>query len=141
MIKVKIKRIKDVKIPSYAHAGDAGVDLYSAEDYVLNPMERKIISTGIKIATPNGYEAQVRPRSGLAAKHGISIVNTPGTIDAPYRGEIGIILINLGSEQFKIQKGDKIAQMVFNKIETAEFVEMELDETTRNEGGFGSTGK
>ncbi|MFH1827987.1 MAG: dUTP diphosphatase [Nanoarchaeota archaeon] len=141
MLKVKIEKIKEVKIPSYAHEGDAGVDLYSAEDYTLKPMERKLISTGIKIAVPRGYEAQVRPKSGIALKHGISILNTPGTIDSPYRGEVGVIVINLGLEPFEIEKGNKIAQMVFNKIEHVEFEESDLDETARNEGGFGSTGK
>ena len=142
MITVKIKKIKDVNVPSYVHDGDSGVDLCSAEEYILKPMERKLIPTGIKIAVPKGYEAQVRPKSGLALKHGLSIVNTPGTIDAPYRGEVGIIVINLGGEPYKVEKGSKIAQMVFNKVEHANFEEVsELDETTRNEGGFGSTGK
>jgi len=141
MIKVKIKKLKDVKTPSYAHKGDAGVDLYSAEDYILKPMERKLVSTGIKIALPEGYEAQVRPKSGLAVKHGISIVNTPGTIDAGYRGEVCVIAINLGNEEFKIEKNSKIAQMVFKKVEEAELEEVEeLDDTIRGEGGFGSTG-
>ena len=142
MVKVKIKKIKDnAIIPKYAHEGDAGVDLYSTEEYILKPGERVLVSTGIKIAIPRGYEAQVRPKSGLAVKHGISIVNTPGTIDADYRGEIGIITINLGQEDFKIKKGKKIAQMVFNKVEEAEFEETEeLEETTRGQGGFGSTG-
>jgi len=141
MIKVKIKKLKDVKTPSYAHKGDAGVDLYSAEDYILKPMERKLVSTGIKIAVPLGYEAQVRPKSGLAIKHGISIVNTPGTIDSGYRGEVCVIAINLGNEDYKIEKNSKIAQMVFKKVEEAELEEVEeLDDTTRGEGGFGSTG-
>ena len=141
MIKVKIKKLKDVKTPAYAHKGDAGVDLYSAEDYILKPMERKLVSTGIKIAIPLGYEAQIRPKSGLAVKHGISIVNTPGTIDAQYRGEVCVIAINLGNEDFKIEKNSKIAQMVFKKVEEAELEEVEeLDDTTRGEGGFGSTG-
>ncbi len=142
MVKVKIKKIKDnAIIPKYAHEGDAGVDLYSTEEYILKPGERVLVSTGIKIAIPRGYEAQVRPKSGLAVKHGISIVNTPGTIDADYRGEIGIITINLGQEEFKIEKGKKIAQMIFNKVEEAEFEETEeLEETTRGQGGFGSTG-
>lgn len=142
MIKVKIKKIKDnAIIPKYAHQGDAGVDLYSIEDYLLKPSERVLVSTGIKISIPKGYEAQIRPKSGLALNQGISIVNTPGTIDADYRGEIGIITINLGKEDFKIEKGKKIAQMIFNKVEEAEFEEVEeLENTTRGEGGFGSTG-
>jgi len=142
MVKIKIKKIKDnAIIPEYAHDGDAGVDLYSTEDYLLKPGERVLVSTGIKIAIPKGYEAQVRPKSGLAIKNGLSIVNTPGTIDSPYRGEVQIIAINLGKENIKIEKQTKVAQMVINKIEEAEFEEVdELDNTTRGEGGFGSTG-
>ena len=142
MVKIKIKKIKDnAIIPEYAHDGDAGVDLYSTEDYLLKPGERVLVSTGIKIAIPKGYEAQVRPKSGLAIKNGLSIVNTPGTIDSPYRGEVQIIAINLGKENIKIEKQTKVAQMVINKIEEAEFEEVdELDSTTRGEGGFGSTG-
>lgn len=142
MIKVKIKKIKDNAIlPKYAHKGDAGVDLYSTGDYTLKPGERVLVSTGIKIAVPKGYEAQIRPKSGLALNHGISIVNTPGTIDSSYRGEVRIIIINHGKENFKIEKGKKIAQMIFNKVEEAEFEEIEeLDNTARGEGGFGSTG-
>jgi len=142
MIKVKIKKIKDnAVIPKYAHEGDAGVDLYSTEDYTLKPGERTLVSTGIKIALPPGHEAQVRPKSGLAIKHGISVVNTPGTVDAGYRGEVCCIVINHGNEEFKIEKEKKIAQMVFNKVEEAEFEEVEeLDGTKRGEGGFGSTG-
>jgi len=142
MINVKIKKIKDnAIIPKYVHEGDSGVDLYSAEDYLLKPGERVLVSTGLKIAIPKGYEAQIRPKSGLALNNGVSIVNTPGTIDAGYRGEIGIITINLGKENFKIEKGKKIAQMVFNKVEEAKFEEVEdLDNTKRGDGGFGSTG-
>lgn len=141
MIKVEIKKVKEVKLPNYAHPGDAGIDLYSAEQVVLKPGERKLILTGIKMAIPAGYEGQVRPKSGLAIKHGISIVNTPGTVDAGYRGEVGIIAINLSKEEFKVEKNSKIAQMVFNKIEEADIVEVEeLDKTSRGEGGFGSTG-
>jgi dUTP pyrophosphatase len=141
MIKVKIKKIKEVKMPSYAHKGDAGVDLYAAEDYLLKPMERRLISTGIKMAIPYGYEGQVRPKSGLAIEHGISFINAVGTIDSGYRGEIKIPCINLGNKEFEIRKGEKIAQMVFNKVEEVIFEEVDkLDETTRGEGGFGSTG-
>jgi len=142
MINVKIKKIKDnAIIPKYVHEGDSGVDLYSAEDYLLKPGERVLVSTGLKIAIPKSYEAQIRPKSGLALNNGVSIVNTPGTIDAGYRGEIGIITINLGKENFKIEKGKKIAQMVFNKVEEAKFEEVEdLDNTKRGDGGFGSTG-
>lgn len=142
MIKVRIKKINEnAVIPKYAHKGDAGVDLYSAEDYLLKPGERILVSTGIKMAIPQGYEAQVRPKSGLALKHGVTVCNTPGTVDSSYRGEVGCIMINLGNEDFKIEKGKKIAQIIFNKVEEAEFEEVdELDETTRGEGGFGSTG-
>jgi len=142
MISIKIKKIKEnAVIPKYAHEGDAGVDLYSTEDYLLKPGERILVSTGIQIAIPKGYEAQIRPKSGLALKEGLSIVNTPGTIDSPYRGEICIIAINLGQQDIKIEAGKKVAQMVFNKIEEAGFEEVdELDDTKRGAGGFGSTG-
>ncbi len=140
-MKIKIQKIADVPLPKYAHPGDAGMDLYSAEDVVLKVGERKIVSSGIKIAVPEGYEAQVRPKSGLASNHGITVLNTPGTIDAGYRGIIGVIMINHSNEDFKIEKGMKIAQMIINKIETAEIEEVpELDKTKRGEGGFGSTG-
>lgn len=142
MLEIKIKKLcEDAIIPSYSHKGDAGVDIYSIKDYLLKPFERILVSTGISIAIPSGYEAQIRPKSGLSLKKGISIVNTPGTVDSGYRGEIGVIAINLGNEDFKIGKGEKIAQMVFNKVEEAEFREVnELDDTSRGEGGFGSTG-
>ena len=140
-LKVKIKKTADVKLPSYAHSGDSGVDLYAAEECMLNPMERKLIGTGIKIEIPEGYEAQIRPKSGLAIEHGISQVNTPGTIDSGYRGEIKVLMINFGGKPYKIEKGKKIAQMIFAKVEIAEFDEVEeLSNTTRGEGGFGSTG-
>jgi len=142
MVKIKVQKIKDnAVIPDYAHTGDAGVDLYSTEDYLLKPGGRVLVSTGIKVAIPKGYEAQIRPKSGLALKHGLSIVNTPGTIDSGYRGEIQIIIINLGQENYKIEAGKKVAQMVIKKVEEAVFEEADsLDETSRNEGGFGSTG-
>ena len=141
MLKIKIKKTEGAKIPSYAHKGDSGVDLYSTEDYTLKPMERKLIGTGIKIAIPYGYEGQVRPKSGLAINHGISHANSIGTIDSGYRGEIKVPMINLGTEPYRIEKGSKIGQMVFAKVEEAEFEETDnLGETTRNEGGFGSTG-
>lgn len=141
-LKIKIKKIKENAIlPYYAHDGDAGVDLYSTEDYVLKPGERVLVSTGIIIAVPQGYEAQIRPKSGLALNHGISVCNSPGTIDSGYRGEIGVIAINHSKEEFKIGKRTKIAQLIFNKIEKAEFEEVkELDDTKRGQGGFGSTG-
>ena len=141
MLKVKIKKNEDVKTPFYAHKGDSGVDMYAAEDYLLKPMERKLIATGIKIAIPYGYEAQIRPKSGLALEHGISHANSIGTIDSCYRGEIKIPMINLSDKSYKIEKGKKIAQMVFAKVEEAVFEEVDqLEETTRNEKGFGSTG-
>lgn len=140
-LKIKIKKIADVKTPSYAHKGDSGVDLYAAEDYMLKPMERKLIATGIKIAVPCGYEAQIRPKSGLALEHGISHANSVGTIDSSYRGEIKVPLINFSDKNYKIEKGRKIGQIVFAKVEEAVFEEVdELDETTRNDKGFGSTG-
>lgn len=141
-MKIEITKIKEgAKIPSYAHTGDAGADLYSSEDYTLKPGERLLVSTGIKIAVPVGYEAQVRPKSGLALKAGITVLNTPGTVDAGYRGEVGVIAINLGSSDYNIEAGQKIAQLVIKKVESAEFVEVEeLDSTSRGEGGFGSTG-
>jgi len=141
MIKVQIKKINDNAIlPHYAHEGDAGLDLYSTENYLLKPGDRVLVSTGIKIAIPEGYEAQVRPKSGLALNHGLTVLNTPGTIDCGYRGEIGVIVINLGKEEVKIEKGKKVAQMVFSRVEKAEFIEKELDNTKRGSAGFGSTG-
>ncbi len=142
MVHLKISRIdKEVNLPGYAHEGDAGLDLYAAENCILKPGERKLVSTGIKLALPSGYEAQIRPRSGLALKHGLSVVNTPGTIDSGYRGLVGVILINHGKEDFAVEKNMKIAQMVINRVENAKIEEVEeLDDTSRGEGGFGSTG-
>ena len=142
MVKVKIKKSKEnATIPAYAKPGDAGVDLTATTEHVLKPGERTLISTGISIALPDGYEAQIRPRSGLALKHGISIVNSPGTIDSGYRGDIGIILINHGNEDFVIDKGMRIAQMVIHSVEQAIFDEVDtLDESERGAGGFGHTG-
>ena len=140
MLKVKIKKVADVKSPAYAHKGDSGVDLYAAEEYLLKPMERKLIATGIRIAIPYGYEAQIRPKSGLALL-GISHANCIGTIDSSYRGEIKIPIINFSDKPYKIEKGKKIGQMVFAKVEEAVFDEVdEIEVTTRNEQGFGSTG-
>jgi len=142
-MRVNIMRVdKELPLPSYAHDGDAGVDLYSSEDYVLKPGETKLISSGIKIEVPKEYEAQIRPRSGLALKNSVTVLNTPGTIDHQYRGIVGIILINHGKNDFQIKKGERIAQMVFNKIESVDFQELEeLSDTKRGDGGFGSTGK
>ena len=140
-IKIKMQKISDVPTPSYAHKGDSGVDLHAAEDYVLKPMERKLIPTGLKLEIPYGYEGQVRPKSGLALNHGISHANAVGTIDSSYRGEIKVPLINLSNKSYKIEKGKKIAQLILAKVEEAVFEETDkLEETTRNEGGFGSTG-
>ena len=140
VLKIKIKKNSDAKMPSYAHKGDSGMDLYSAEDCILKPMERRLVATGIKIAIPHGYEAQIRPKSGLAVEHGISHANCVGTIDSSYRGEIKVPLINFSDKAYKIEKGKKIGQMVFAKVEEAIFEETsDLGETSRNENGFGST--
>lgn len=141
-MKLKIKKeVEDIPTPSYAHEGDAGMDLYAAEETVLQPGERKLVYTGIRIALEAGFEAQVRPKSGLAINHGIGVLNSPGTIDSQYRGQVKVILCNFSNEAYKIEKGKKIAQMVIKKVETAEVELVEdLDETTRGDGGFGSTG-
>jgi dUTP pyrophosphatase len=132
----------DLPLPSYATPGSAGLDLRSAEALTLKPGARALVPTGIAIALPNGFEAQVRPRSGLAVKHGVTVLNSPGTIDADYRGEIKVPLINHGSEEFVIARGDRIAQMVVAAVVLAELVNVEvLDETSRGGGGFGSSGK
>lgn len=133
----------DLQLPRYATPGSAGIDLMAAvdSDTVLHPGERGLISTGIRAAIPEGYEGQIRPRSGLALRYGISMVNSPGTIDSDYRGEIGVILINLGDEPFTIRRGDRIAQMVIAPVIQAEVAETDsLPETIRNSGGFGHTG-
>ena len=144
-MKLQIKRLEgnNLELPKYKTEGSAGMDLTACidENIILKPLERKLIKTGIAIALPNNYEAQVRPRSGLALKNGISVLNTPGTIDADYRGEIGVILINLSNEDFVVERGMRIAQLVISPIVQAELVEVEeLDETLRGRGGFGSTG-
>jgi len=131
-------------LPAYATPQSAGLDLRANIDapVVLKPMERKLIPTGLYIALPAGYEAQVRPRSGLALKKGVTVLNSPGTIDADYRGEIGVLLINLSADDFTVNDGERIAQMVIARHETAEFVEVEtLDETERGAGGYGHTGR
>ncbi len=141
-VTLRIKRLdRDVPLPRYAHDGDAGMDLCSATDVLLQPGERALIPTGFAMALPRGYAAFVQPRSGLAVKHGISIVNTPGLIDCHYRGEVQIILVNLGTEPFQVCRGDRIAQMVVQRVEQITVREVEdLDETVRGSGGFGSTG-
>jgi dUTP pyrophosphatase len=143
-VQILITRLDpSISAPAYAKPGDAGADLCSRIDYVLEPGERALIPTGISIALPSGYVALVHPRSGLAIKHGISMVNTPGTVDAAFRGELQIILINHDlREAFTIKKGDRIAQLVIQKVERADFVEVDsLPGTHRADGGFGSTGK
>ena len=130
-------------LPNYETIASAGMDLRAniTESITLKPLQRAIIKTGLFIALPIGYEAQVRPRSGLAAKNGITVLNAPGTIDADYRGEIGVILVNLSNDDFVIQNGERIAQMIIAKHERADWIEVqELTETSRGEGGFGSTG-
>lgn len=143
-MKVQIINKSDYPAPSYATEKSAGMDLKAniIEPVVLKPLERAMISTGLYIALPDGMEAQVRPRSGLAAKFGISVLNTPGTIDADYRGEIKVILVNLSNEPFTVNPGERIAQMVVARYEKVEWEEVEtLDETERGQGGFGSTGR
>ncbi|MEL6257194.1 MAG: dUTP diphosphatase [Bacteroidota bacterium] len=144
MLQVKIINTSSNPLPKYATPASAGVDLYANNDepITLDSLERTLIPTGLFMELPIGYEAQVRPRSGLAIKHGISLVNTPGTIDADYRGEIKVILVNLSREPFTIEKGERIAQMVIAKHEQVDWVEVqELSETARGAGGFGHTGK
>jgi dUTP pyrophosphatase len=128
-------------LPAYASDGAAGMDVVAAEDVTLAPGGRHAVATGFALAIPSGYEVQVRPRSGLALKHGISLPNTPGTIDSDYRGELKIIMINLGAEPFAIARGDRVAQLVVAPVQPARFIEVDtLDETSRGAGGFGSTG-
>ena len=144
MTEVYIINESPFELPAYATVSSAGVDLKAFLDHPidLKPLERKIIATGIKLALPEGCEAQIRPRSGLAAKHGISILNSPGTIDSDYRGEIGVILINLSNKVFTITRGDRIAQLVLTKYEKINWkIIKELPETSRGIGGFGSTGE
>ena len=142
-ITINIKRLDPtVELPKYAHPTDAGLDLRSNEDCVLKPFERRLVSTGLAIALPDGYAGFVQPRSGLAIKQGLSIVNTPGLIDAHYRGELKVILINLDpTNDIQINKGDRIAQLVIQEVPTVNLVEVdELDKTDRGKGGFGSSG-
>ena len=142
-MKIKIVNKSSHELPHYETGASAGMDLRAniVESVTLQPLERAIIKTGLYIELPVGYEAQVRPRSGLAAKKGITVLNAPGTIDADYRGEVGVILVNLSNESFVIENGERIAQMVIAKHERAEWERVEvLSETARGEGGFGSTG-
>ncbi len=141
---LKIKKLRpNAIIPEYMSEFAAGMDIFACIDEIvtLKPFKRDLIPTGIAISLPKGYEAQIRPRSGLAVKNGITLLNSPGTIDADYRGEIKVVMINLGEKDFQIKHGDRIAQMIINKVEYPEILETdELDETSRGSGGFGSTG-
>ena len=143
-IQVKVIREKGVELPKYETGGSAGMDVRAniKEPITLKSLERILIPTGLKVAIPEGYEIQVRPRSGLAIKHGITMLNTPGTVDSDYRGELKVIVVNLSNEAYTIEPNERIGQFVLNKIEQIEFVEVEeLDSTKRGEGGFGHTGK
>lgn len=128
--------------PFYAKPGDAGADLKSTEDYDIPPGGRQLVKTGVKIAMPDGFVGLVHPRSGLAAKNGITVLNSPGTVDAGYRGEIMVTLLNTSDEPFEVRRGDRIAQLLFQKVDRAEFISVsELPESARGDGGFGSSGK
>lgn len=143
MIQIKVVNKGHQPLPQYATAQSAGMDLRAnlSEPVVLRPLEHRLIPTGLHIALPPGYEAQVRPRSGLALKHGISVLNSPGTIDADYRGEVGVLLVNFSDRDFVVNDGDRIAQMVIARHEQGEWIEaVELDATERGEGGYGHTG-
>ncbi|MBQ6908775.1 MAG: dUTP diphosphatase [Synergistaceae bacterium] len=144
MVKVLISRddkAKNFDLPEYATQGSSGVDLRASEDYIIKSGERALVATGIRLAIPAGYEVQVRPRSGLALKHGIIIPNSPGTIDSDYRGEVKVILMNIGREDFIIKAGDRIAQLILAPVAKISWEERaELEETARGAGGFGSTG-
>lgn len=143
MVKIQVVNRGHQQLPAYATTQSAGMDLRANidEPITLHPMERRLIPTGLHIALPEGYEAQVRPRSGLALKHGLTVLNSPGTIDADYRGEISVVLINLSQQDFVINAGERIAQLVIARYEQAELVTVEaLDETERGEGGYGHTG-
>lgn len=142
-MKIEVVNNGHQPLPTYATTQSAGMDLRAnlTEPVVLKPMERRLIPTGLHIALPDGYEGQVRPRSGLALKHGITVLNAPGTVDADYRGEIGVVLINLSDTDFVINDGERIAQMVIARYEKVDFIEVEtLDETERGTGGYGHTG-
>jgi len=144
MVKVSVQNESNYELPTYATKASSGVDLKAVLDspFILEPLERKIILTGLKIALPKGYEAQVRPRSGLAEKYGITVLNSPGTIDADYRGQIGVILVNLSNTSFTIQPGERIAQLVVSKFEQIDWSPTdELSTTQRGNAGFGSTGR
>ena len=139
---LRFKKVSpDAVLPVYAHEGDAGMDVCSVDDVEIAPGSRALVHTGLVMILPRGYEAQVRPRSGLALKHGVTVLNTPGTIDEGYRGEVGVILANFGDAAFSVKKGDRIAQIVVAPVTRADIVEVsEVDGTERGGGGFGSTG-
>jgi dUTP pyrophosphatase len=143
-VPVRVKRLphgQGLDLPQYATDGAAGMDVVSAEDVTIIPGGRHAVATGLALAIPHGFEIQVRPRSGLALKHGITVPNTPGTIDSDYRGELKVILINLGADPFEVRRGDRVAQLVLAPVTRAAWLAVEeLDETARGEGGFGSTG-
>ena len=148
-MELRVKRLAsgstptELPLPKYQTSGSAGADLYAALEHslILAPGERALIPTGIALEIPNGFEAQVRPRSGLALKHGVTTLNAPGTIDADYRGEIGVLMINHGSDDYMVTRGDRIAQLVVASVYQAQFIEVaELSETIRGNGGFGHTG-
>jgi len=143
-VPVAVRRLSgndDLPLPAYATAGAAGMDVVAAEDVTIAPGARHAVATGLAMAIPAGYEIQVRPRSGLALKHGITVPNTPGTIDSDYRGELKVILINHGGSDFVVRRGDRVAQLVLAPVTRAQWLEVEaLDDTARGEGGFGSTG-
>ncbi len=143
LITVRVKKLSpDAKMPQAARSGDVAYDLYSSVDYELKPRERYAVPTGIALEIPEGYEGQVRPRSGLALKEGVTVLNTPGTIDSGYRGEVKTIMINLGEKPFKITKGMRISQLAIRPVPEVELIEADvLSDTERGEGGFGSTGK
>ena len=143
-VEVKVVREEGVELPKYETKGSAGMDVRAniKEPITLESLERTLIPTGLKVAIPEGYEIQVRPRSGLAIKHGITMLNTPGTVDSDYRGELKVIVVNLSNEAYTIEPNERIGQFVLNKIEQIEFIEVEeLESTERGEGGFGHTGK
>jgi dUTP pyrophosphatase len=142
MVQIKVKKLhQDAIIPKYAHEGDAGMDIYAIEDSVIYPKEIKLISTGLSFEVPKGFEIQVRPKSGLAINHGLTITNSPGTLDSGYRGELKVILQNESKEHYQIKKGEKIAQIVLARYEQAEIQEtLDLEKSSRGDGGFGSTG-
>lgn len=142
-MKIRVKKLtSEAIVPSYQTKGAAGFDLHSVEELTLEPGKRAMVATGLAFSIDEGYEVQVRPRSGLAYKYGVSVINTPGTIDSDYRGEIKVLLINHGEEPFAIKKGERIAQAVVKEVVLADFTEVEeLDDTERGSGGFGSTGR